>query len=78
VRTLHTQRLRLAKCIFLPALADFSAFLSRPLDPGRYCGDAGRNEWSLRLMNMTDLLYVLTALLFFFGCWAFTKACDRL
>jgi len=27
---------------------------------------------------MLDLLYVLIGALFFVGCWAFTKACDRL
>jgi len=27
---------------------------------------------------MLDLFYVLIAALFFIGCWAFAKACDRL
>jgi len=27
---------------------------------------------------MLDLFYVAVAALFFVGCWAFTKACDRL
>jgi len=27
---------------------------------------------------MLDLIYVLISALFFVGCWAFTKACDRL
>ena len=26
---------------------------------------------------MADFLYVLTALLFFVACWAFTKVCDK-
>jgi len=27
---------------------------------------------------MLDLLYILVGALFFVGCWAFAKACDRL
>ena len=27
---------------------------------------------------MIDILYILTAVVFFALCWAFTKACDRL
>jgi len=27
---------------------------------------------------MLDLFYILIAVVFFVGCWAFTKACDRL
>jgi len=27
---------------------------------------------------MLDLLYILIGALFFVGCWAFAKACDRL
>jgi hypothetical protein len=29
-------------------------------------------------MAMLDLIYILIAVLFFVGCWAFTKACERL
>jgi len=25
-----------------------------------------------------DLIYILIGVLFFVGCWSFTKACDRL
>jgi hypothetical protein len=34
-----------------------------------------RNEVSFR---MWDFVYVLIAVLFFVGCWAFTRACERL
>jgi len=29
-------------------------------------------------MVMLDLIYVALGILFFVGCWAFTKGCDRL
>ena len=28
--------------------------------------------------NMLDLAYILIAVLFFVGCWTFTRICERL
>jgi hypothetical protein len=30
------------------------------------------------VISMLDVLYLALGGLFLFGCWAFTKACDRL
>jgi hypothetical protein len=32
----------------------------------------------MRIQMMLDIFYVGVAILFFAGCWYFTKACDRL
>ncbi len=29
-------------------------------------------------MTMLDVFYIALGCVFLFGCWAFTKACDRL
>jgi len=29
-------------------------------------------------MGMVDIAYLLVGVLFFVGCWIFTRACDRL
>jgi len=34
--------------------------------------------FEFRIGPMLDLFYILVGALFFVGCWAFTKACDRL
>jgi hypothetical protein len=41
-------------------------------------GLAGTIRGFNEVRDMFDFLYILVGALFFVGCWAFTKACDRL
>jgi hypothetical protein len=53
----------------------------RPRNPGWRVNCAKRAmKWFLRNWSKTmlDFFYVAVGCLFLLGCWAFTKACDRL